>query len=106
MSEDGTDDGVAEMTGWHRFAVDATGLKGKRLRVLTDLPTDDAAVPQDQLARGITDVITDDDEVSVNLTVRVYPVGEPIIRPPVTARADTKGLHVRGMRALRVCSRE
>lgn len=65
------------MTGWQRFVVDATGLKGKRLQVLTDLPTDDAAVPQDQLPRGITDVIADDDEVSMNLTVRVYPVGQP-----------------------------
>lgn len=65
------------MSGWHEFGVETTGLTGKRLRVLTDLPTDDAAVPQDQLPRGIIDVVSTDDEVTVNLTVRVHPVGDP-----------------------------
>jgi hypothetical protein len=44
--------------------------------VLTDIPTDDATVLQD-LPVGITDVIADDDTVSVNLTVRVHPVDNP-----------------------------
>jgi hypothetical protein len=64
------------MVDFHQFRYDMTGLKGKRLRVLTDIPTDDAAVPQD-LRVGITDVIADDDTVSVSLTVRVHPVDNP-----------------------------
>ena len=54
-----------------------TGLKGRRLRVLTDLPTNDAAVPQDQLPSCITDVIAAEDDVTILNTVRVHPVGDP-----------------------------
>jgi hypothetical protein len=68
--------GAETGAAWQLFPYDMTGLKGKRLRMLAAIPTDDAAVPQD-LPAGITDVIADDDEVSVNLTVRVYPVGDP-----------------------------
>lgn len=45
--------------------------------MLTDLPLDDAAVPQDQLPSGITDVIAADDDVTVFSTVRVHPVDDP-----------------------------
>jgi hypothetical protein len=72
-----TDPAPQHPGAFHSFHSEVTGLKGKLLRIVTDLPTDDAAVPQDQLPHGITDVIADDDEVSVNLTVRVYPVGDP-----------------------------
>lgn len=65
------------MSGWHEFGVETTGLKGRRLRVLTDLPTDDAGDPQDQLPAGITDVISVRDTVTPNLTVRVHPVDDP-----------------------------
>ena len=65
------------MSEWHGFDVEVTGLTGKRLRVLTDLPTNDAAVPQDQLPRGITDVIADEDDVTIFSTVRVHPVDDP-----------------------------
>ena len=69
--------GVLPVSEWRRLTADTTGLKGRRLRVLTDLPTNDAAVPQDQLPQGITDVIADEDEVTVLNTVRVHPVGDP-----------------------------
>lgn len=54
-----------------------TGLKGRRLHVLADLPTNDAAVPQGQLPSGITDVMADEDDVTIFSTVRVHPVGDP-----------------------------
>jgi hypothetical protein len=61
---------------FHRFSYEATGLSGLRMRLLTDIPTNDAGVPQD-LPVGITEVISDDDVVGPNLSVRVHPVGEP-----------------------------
>jgi TIR domain len=60
----------------HQFRYDAKGLRGKRLRLLTDVPTDDAGVPQD-LPVGITDVISTEDEVGPNLSLRVHPLGDP-----------------------------
>ncbi len=61
---------------FHRFSYEATGLSGRRMRLLTDIPTNDAGVPQD-LPLEITDVISSDDVVGPNLSLRVYPVGEP-----------------------------
>jgi hypothetical protein len=62
--------------GYHRFSYEATGLSGRRMRLLTDIPTNDAGVPQD-LPIGITDVISNDDVVGPNLSVRVYPADDP-----------------------------
>jgi hypothetical protein len=62
--------------GFAQFRYDATGLRGKRLRLLTDMPTNDAGDPQD-LPEGITDVIAVDDTPSVMLSVRVHPPDDP-----------------------------
>jgi hypothetical protein len=73
--------GMAQNRGddrtFHRFRYDTTGLHGKRLRVLTDMPTNDAGWPQDQLPKGITEVIAIDNEPNVNLSVRVHPPQNP-----------------------------
>ena len=61
---------------YRRLFHQAAGLRGKRMRLLTEIPTDDAGVPQD-LPQGITDVISLGDSVTPNLTVRVHPVGDP-----------------------------
>ena len=50
---------VTAMPGWR--GVDC---------VLTEMPTNDAAVPKDQLRRGISDVVADEDEVTILNTVR------------------------------------
>ena len=65
-----------EAEGFHRFSYEATGLSGRRMHLLTDIPTNDAGVPQD-LPEGITEVISDDDVVGPNLSVRVHPVDDP-----------------------------
>lgn len=65
-----------EARKFHRFRYDTTGLSGRRLRLLTDMPTDDAGVPQD-LPVGITEVISTEDEVGPNLSVRVHPLNDP-----------------------------
>lgn len=57
----------------HLLRYDATGLAGKRLRLITDLPTNDAGDPQDVLI-GSTDVICLDDTPSVFHSLRVRPV--------------------------------
>ena len=62
--------------GLRHFAYDATGLQGKRMRLVDDLPTSDAGRPQDALI-GVTDVICLDDTPSVLLNLRVHPVGQP-----------------------------
>jgi hypothetical protein len=49
------------MGGFHQFRYDATGLKGKRMRLVRDLPTNDAGDPQEELM-GISDVIALDDK--------------------------------------------
>jgi len=49
---------------------DATGLKGRRLRLLSDLPTSDAGIPQDILI-GQSEVICLDDTPSVLHNLRV-----------------------------------
>jgi hypothetical protein len=59
-----------------QFRYDQTGLRGQLLRLLTDDPTDDAGVPQD-LPPRITDVVSTNDEVGPNLSVRVHPPDDP-----------------------------
>ncbi|HUO37569.1 MAG TPA: hypothetical protein VMU34_06915 [Mycobacterium sp.] len=59
-----------------QFRHDQTGLRGKRLRLLTDDPTDDAGAPSN-LPAGITEVVSTEDQVGPNLSVRVHPLNEP-----------------------------
>ena len=61
---------------FRRFRYDATGLRGKRLRLLTDMPTSDSGNPQDALI-GVTDVIALDDTPGVFLDLRVHSLGDP-----------------------------
>lgn len=79
------------MNSWHPLDVEMTGLKGRRLRVLTDLPTDGQA-PVD-LPPGTTDVIAVDDDVSVFLTVRVHPVDDPHTAVVVPVRFEQLALY-------------
>lgn len=67
---------AGEAQEFHQFSYEATGLSGRRLRLLTEVPTNDAGFPQD-LPEGITDVISDDDVVGPNLSLRVHPVDDP-----------------------------
>jgi hypothetical protein len=60
----------------HHFRYDATGLRGKRMRLIDDLPTNDAGDPQEALI-GHTDVICLDDTPNVMHSLRVHPVGQP-----------------------------
>jgi hypothetical protein len=65
-----------EAETFHRFSYEATGLSGRRMHLLTDVPTNDAGVPQD-LPEGTTEVISADDVVGPNLSVRVYRADNP-----------------------------
>jgi len=60
----------------HPFRYDATGLRGKRMRLMDDLPTSDSGRPQEALI-GLTDVICLDDTPSVLHNLCVHPVGQP-----------------------------
>jgi hypothetical protein len=60
----------------HHFRYDATGLRGKRMRLMDDFPTSDAGHPQEALI-GLTDVICLDDTPSVLHNLQVHPVGQP-----------------------------
>ena len=60
----------------HHFQYDATGLRGKRMRLMDDLPTSDAGWPQEALT-GVTDIICRDDTPNVMHDLRVHPVGQP-----------------------------
>jgi hypothetical protein len=62
--------------GFRHFRYDATGLRGKRMRLMDDLPTSDSGRPQEALI-GLTDVICLDDTPSVLHNLRVHPVGQP-----------------------------
>ncbi len=62
-------------TDYRALSYDAAGLRGKRLRVLAEIPTD-GMVPAD-LPAGITDVIALDDEPDVFSNIQVHPVGDP-----------------------------
>lgn len=61
---------------FHQFRYDTAGLRGKRLRMLSDIPVNDAGVPQ-CLPDGITEVIAIDDEPNINLSVRVHAPEDP-----------------------------
>ena len=63
----------ADEPGLRMLRYDDVGLEGKRLRLLTDLPTSDAGHPQDILI-GQTDVICLDDTPSVLHNLRVRPL--------------------------------
>jgi hypothetical protein len=69
------------------FRYDATGLRGKRMRLMDDLPTSDAGRPQEALI-GVTDVICLDDTPDVMHDLRVHPVGQP----DVVARVEFRQL--------------
>jgi hypothetical protein len=62
----------------HHFRYDATGLRGKRMRLMDDLPTSDAGHFQEALM-GLTDVVCLDDTPNVMHDLRVHPVGQPDI---------------------------
>jgi hypothetical protein len=63
-------------SGFRQFRHDATGLRGKRMRLMDDLPTSDSDRPQEALI-GLTDIICLDDTPSVLHNLRVDPVGQP-----------------------------
>jgi hypothetical protein len=65
----------SDAEGFRPFSYETTGLTGRRLRLLTTIPTDDAGIPQD-LPQGITDVVSADDQVGPNLSLRVHPVDD------------------------------
>ncbi|RFZ07556.1 hypothetical protein DSM43518_03298 [Mycobacterium marinum] len=60
----------------HLFRYDATGLRGKRMRLMDEMPTSDAGWPQEALI-GHTDVICLDDTPNVMHDLHVHPVGQP-----------------------------
>ena len=65
------------MTQWVPLNLEASGLMGRRLRILTETPTTRAGAPQPRLL-GVTDVIAVEDGVAAqDHTVRVHPVGHP-----------------------------
>ena len=61
---------------YHHFRYDATGLRGKRMRLMDDLPTSDVGWLQEALI-GLTDVICLDDTPNVMHDLRVHPVAQP-----------------------------
>jgi hypothetical protein len=62
--------------GFRQFRYDATGLRGKLIRLMDDLPTSDSGRPQEAL-KGLGDVICLDDTPSVLHNLRVHPLGQP-----------------------------
>lgn len=71
------------MTDWMPLPLEAGGLMGRRLRILTEAPTNRAGDPQHRLL-GVTDVIATEDGVATqDHTVRVHPVGNPTARGEV-----------------------
>jgi hypothetical protein len=71
------------------FRYDATGLRGKRMRLMDDLPTSDAGHIQEALI-GVTDVICLDDTPNVMHDLRVHPVD----RPDVVAYVEFRQLAI------------
>ena len=71
------------------FRYDASGLRGKRMRLMVELPTSDAGHIQESL-RGVTDVICLDDTPNVMHDLRVHPVG----RPDVVAHVEFRQLAI------------
>jgi hypothetical protein len=58
------------------FRYDATGLAGRRMRVVVDHPEDDSG-QNSELPPGTTDVVAIDDTPSVFLEMRVHPIDRP-----------------------------
>jgi hypothetical protein len=81
------DQADSDPTRVRHFRYDATGLRGKRMRVVSDLPTNDAGSVQDALV-GVTDVVCLDDTPNVMHDLRVHPVG----RPDMAARVEFRQL--------------
>jgi hypothetical protein len=71
------------------FLYDATGLRGRRMRLTDDLPTSDAGRIQEALI-GVTDVICLDDTPNVMHDLRVHPVD----RPDVVAHVEFRQLAI------------
>jgi hypothetical protein len=71
------------------FRYDAAGLRGKRMRLMDDLPTSDAGHIQEVLI-GVIDVICLDDTPDVMHDLRVHPVG----RPDLVARVEFRQLAI------------
>lgn len=61
---------------FRHFRYDATGLAGRRMRVVAEYPEDDSGRDSD-LPPGTKDVIAVDDTPSVFLEMRVHPVDMP-----------------------------
>jgi hypothetical protein len=81
--------GMSQQHEVRHFRYDATGLRGKRMRLMDDLPTSDAGHPQETLI-GVTDVICLDDTPNVMHDLRVHPVD----RPDVVALVEFRQLAV------------
>lgn len=71
----------------HHFRYDATGLRGRRMRLMDDMPTSDAGHIQEALI-GVTDVICLDDTPNVMHDLNVHPVD----RPEVVCRVEFRQL--------------
>lgn len=73
----------------HPISYDATGLSGKRMRLMDPLPTSDAGWPQAALM-GVSDVSCLDDTPNVMHDLNVHPVGQP----DVVARVEFRQLAI------------
>ncbi|WP_156671394.1 MULTISPECIES: hypothetical protein [unclassified Mycobacterium] len=60
----------------YHFRYDATGLLGKQMRLVDELPTSDAGHIQEGLI-GVSAVICLDDTPSVTHDLTVHPLGQP-----------------------------
>ncbi|WP_155764257.1 DUF7161 family protein [Mycobacterium colombiense] len=67
---------TADQPAVRHFRYDVTGLPGKRMRLLGELPTRDAGHPQEALI-AITQVICFDDTPNVMRDLRLPPLGQP-----------------------------
>ena len=66
---------TTELLRWHCVEGDQTGLAGRRARLLTKEPTDDAGYPAD-LPPGTRQVVIVDDTPNPTLTLRVQTLGD------------------------------
>lgn len=62
--------------GSRHFRYDEVGLRGRRMRLTSDMPTSDAGHIQHELI-GVTDVTCLDDTPDVMHDLRVHPVERP-----------------------------
>jgi hypothetical protein len=80
---------MSQQSDVRHFRYDATRLRGKRMRLMDDLPTSDAGHIQESL-RGVTDVICLEDTPNLMHDLRVHPVD----RPDVVARVEFRQLAI------------